>query len=177
MPESVKDRCTKSHEYIFLLSKNPNYYFNHEVIQEKSEYAEKDTRAVTGATIGVKESEGIYALNRSGVYQKNGKRNKRDVWNVAVNTFKGAHFATFPEELILPCILAGSEENDIVLDPFNGSGTTGIVSMKNGRKYIGIDLNNDYLKMAEKRFEELNDISEIVFEDNTVIKVKKVSLF
>jgi len=119
MPESVKDRCTRSHEYLFLLTKKDKYYYNNEAIKE-------------------------LALDGT-------KKNKRDVWTTQTSKFRGGHFATFPKTLIEPCILAGSEEGDIILDPFNGSGTTGIVAMNNKRKYIGCDLNSVYIEIAEKR--------------------------
>ena len=114
MPESVRDRCTKSHEYIFLLSKSQNYYFDVDTIKEQS-------------------------------------RRKRSVWNVNVKPYRGAHFATYPEELITPCILAGSEKNDIVLDPFMGSGTTAAVARSLGRYYIGCELHEDYNKLIQER--------------------------
>lgn len=120
MPESVTDRCTKSHEYIFLMSKSQNYYFDFEAIQE-------------------------------GSIDNIGKRNKRDVWSVSVKPFKEAHFATYPQELIAPCILAGCPQGGIVLDPFMGSGTTAIVASKLGRDYVGIELNPEYKEMAERR--------------------------
>ena len=114
MPESVRDRCTKSHEYIFLLSKSQNYYFDVDTIKEQS-------------------------------------RRKRSVWNVNVKPNKQAHFATYPPELITPCILAGSEENDIVLDPFMGSGTTAMVARSLGRYYIGCELHEEYNNLIQER--------------------------
>lgn len=154
MPESIKDRCTKSHEYIFLLSKMPNYYFDYESIQEI---------AVTGETVRDKNAEGYQADYAKGdrfskgehVYGKNGKRNKRDVWDVCVRPNHDAHFATFPEELIRPCILAGSRKGGIVLDPFFGSGTTGRVARQYGRNYIGIELNPEYVEIANRRAVEV----------------------
>ena len=120
MPESVTDRCTKSHEYIFLMSKSQKYYFDFEAIQE-------------------------------GSIDNIGNRNKRDVWSVSVKPFKEAHFATYPQELIAPCILAGCPQGGVVLDPFMGSGTTAIVASKLGRDYVGIELNPEYKEMAERR--------------------------
>ena len=114
MPESVRDRCTKSHEYIFLLSKSQNYYFNVDIIKEQS-------------------------------------RRKRSVWNVNTKPNKQSHFATYPPELITPCILAGSEENDIVLDPFMGSGTTAMVARSLGRYYIGCELHEEYNNLIQER--------------------------
>lgn len=120
LPESVKDRCTKAHEYIFLLSKSPRYYFDYEAIKEP--------------TVNSQD-----------------KRNRRDVWTVPVKPFKGAHFATFPTDLITPCILAGCPEGGIVLDPFFGAGTTGLVAQQNNRRWIGCELNADYALIAENR--------------------------
>ena len=122
MPESTKDRCTKSHEYIFLMTKNANYYFNNKNIAEESKtnYGEKS--------------------------------NKRAVWKINVSKYKDAHFATFPQELPELCIKASTKEGDVVLDPFFGSGTTGYVAQRLYRKWLGIELNKDYIKIAEKRF-------------------------
>lgn len=148
MPESVKDRCTKSHEYIFLLTKSKKYYFDSESIKEKAKKESKN-RYSFKFNVGTKETIGSGRLNAN----SNGKgfRNKRDVWTVNVKGCKGTHFATFPTELIKPCILAGCPENGIVLDPFFGSGTVGVVAKKLNRNYIGIDINEDYCKLAEKR--------------------------
>lgn len=150
MPESVKDRCTRSHEYIFLLSKQKNYFFDYKAIQEES---------VTEPCVRDKNAEGYQADYVGGerfspgerVYGANGKRNKRDVWTVCVAHNKFTHFATFPEELIEPCVLAGSRKGDTIIDCFSGSGTTGVVAVKNQRNYIGIDLSAEYNKIAEKR--------------------------
>ena len=150
MPESVKDRCTKSHEYIFLLSKNPTYYFDYTAILEV---------AVTGETVRDKNEEGYQADYAGGdrfskgahVYGKDGMRNKRDVWTVLPSRYKGAHFATFPEELISPMVLAGCPTGGVVLDPFMGSGTTGVVAKKNHRNYVGCELNSSYIDIAINR--------------------------
>lgn len=163
MPESVKDRCTKSHEYIFLLSKKPKYYFDYEAIQEDAIW--KDDKRLTAGRIEYdgKRSEGtdMHAQKSfvgSYVKKADGEegevypvRNKRDVWNVAVQPVKEAHFATYPEALIEPCILAGCKPGGVVLDPFFGSGTTGRVALKNNRHYIGIELNPDYIEIAKRR--------------------------
>ena len=117
MPESVRDRCTKSHEYMFLLSKNQNYYFDVDVIKEPT-------------------------------------RRKRSVWNVQTKPYKDAHFAVYPPELIEPCILASSQQNDIILDPFMGSGTTAMVAKSLGRYYIGCELHEDYGKLIENRISQ-----------------------
>ena len=154
MPESVRDRCTKVHEYIFLLSKSGKYYFDSEAIKEPS--VTKDVRRPYG-------SKGANALDARGL-DAQGKgapregfdgetRNRRSVWTVTTKPYKGAHFATYPPALIEPCILAGSREGGIVLDPFNGSGTTGEVAIQNGRRYIGIELNAAYLELAKARID------------------------
>ena len=120
MPESVRDRCSKSHEYIFLLSKSKNYYFNVDAIKEPT-------------------NDGT------------GLKRKKSVWNVKIKPYKEAHFAVYPPELIEPCILAGSEKNDIILDPFMGSGTTAMVAKQLGRYYNGCELNRDYNNLIQKR--------------------------
>jgi DNA modification methylase len=125
MPEAVKDRPTRCHEYVFLLTKNPHYFYNSEAIKEET-------------------TEGA------------NKRNKRSVWKINQKPYAGAHFAVFPEELVKTCMLAGSKEGDLVLDPFVGSGTTGAVANKLKRNFIGIDLNPDYCIMAEKRIKKEN---------------------
>ena len=124
MPESVRDRCTKSHEYMFLFSKNQNYYFDVDAIKEPT-------------------------------------RRKRSVWNVTKKPYKGAHFAVYPPELIEPCIKAGSEEGDIVLDPFMGSGTTAMVAKSLGRDYIGCELHEDYGNLIQKRVKEYHPVEEV----------------
>ncbi len=158
MPESVKDRCTKAHEYIFLLSKNRKYYFDNEAIKEDAK-PESEKRYKSTFHTGKKEISGQgrpgNASNTPGYKKWTGKRNKRSVWTVTTKPFKGAHFAVFPEDLIEPCILAGCPEGGIVLDPFMGSGTTAIVALKHNRNYIGIELNPEYIKIAEKRILEL----------------------
>ena len=165
MPESVKDRCTKSHEYIFLLSKSPKYYFDYEAIQEE---------AITGETTRDKSAEGYQADYPNGarfsegehVYGKDGKRNKRDVWSVIPSHYKEAHFATFPEELVTPMILAGCPKDGTVLDPFMGSGTTGAVAKLNRRHYIGCELNEAYIEMANRRIADATKIAnQITFDD------------
>lgn len=176
MPESVKDRCTKSHEYIFMLSKNPRYYFDSKSIQEDSVSYDKRPSALQRArekNYKTKDRENpeayLKSLPRFGgnkygdstdkhhqtksgnVYEYRPKRNKRDVWYITTKPYKGAHFATFPPDLIEPCILAGCPEGGIVLDPFGGSGTTGMVARQNGRDFILIELNKEYVKLCEER--------------------------
>jgi DNA modification methylase len=158
MPESVRDRCTKSHEYIFLLSKSRKYYYDYKAIQEPTTTYDSNIR---NRDIGkMNNTPGRSHMNglKHNMYKV---RNKRDVWSVPVRPFKGAHFATFPEELIKPCVLAGSRENGIVLDPFFGSGTTGIVATRFNRDFIGIELNSDYIGIAKRRLESVQ--TEMVF--------------
>lgn len=151
MPESVTDRPTKSHEYIFLLSKSVKYSYDADAIKEPtvtfdSNIRDRDSTRLNN-TPGRTKMGGLKMNN----YET---RNKRTVWDVPTKPFKEAHFATFPEKLIEPCILAGCPVGGMVLDPFNGSGTTGIVSVKNQRKYIGIDLNPEYIELSAKRLEK-----------------------
>ena len=146
MPESVKDRPTKAHEYIFLMSKSGRYYYDADAIKIHSKQP-NDDRGSRGNRKRV-PTEKISGIRNSGVYPM---ANRRSVWRVTTKPFKGAHFAVFPPALITPCILAGSARGDTVLDPFNGSGTTGVVCMKYERDYIGIDLNPDYIAMSRKR--------------------------
>ena len=140
MPESVKDRCTKAHEYIFLLSKSKYYHYDNEAIKEpvKQDWGTRDR------TNGKYHNPGTGLQPHSGLTKSYTKKNKRSVWSVNKKPYKGAHFATYPEELIEPCILAGSEKGDIVLDPFMGSGTTAVAAKTHGRHYIGCELHEDY---------------------------------
>ncbi len=150
MPESVTDRPTKSHEYIFLMTKSPRYYYDHEAIKEDAIWAE-EKRAGKGRLHYDGKRQGEKGTGQENFVSIVDKKNKRSVWQVNVKGYKEAHFATYPTELIEPCILAGSKENDIVLDPFSGSGTTGEVALKHGRNYIGLELNPDYAAISEKR--------------------------
>lgn len=171
MPESVTDRCTKSHEYIFLLSKSGKYYYDADAIKEESVYPENRPSGVVRNRIynyDSKENNNPQAYRKSvprgGFNSKTnhleGKeafkafkdfRNKRSVWTVPTGSYADAHFATYPEELIVDCIKAGCPEDGIVLDPFSGAGTTALVAAKLNRKYIGIELNPQYVAIAEKR--------------------------
>ena len=154
MPESVNDRCTKAHEYIFLLSKNPKYYFDNEAIKEdcvgKDERKWSDSYDNVGSII---QGDTNADIKRTKRYSKDGnfKRNKRSVWTVTTKPFKGAHFATFPMDLIEPCVLAGCPEGGTVLDPFGGSGTTGLVADRHKRNAVLIELNPDYIDITNKR--------------------------
>ena len=149
MPESVTDRCTKSHEYIFLLTKNQKYYFDHESIKEPATTKSEGIRF--GGNKYGDNDDPKYATKSGNVSKEYEKANKRDVWSVPVKPYSGAHFAVYPEELIEPCILAGSKVGDIVLDPFFGSGTTGAVAQKLGRKWVGCELNKNYEKLQNER--------------------------
>lgn len=200
MPESVTDRCTKSHEYIFLLSKSPKYYYDHEsiktqvvdaTVQRMMQQIEKQKggNRVPGKTNGSMKAVGpgrvprkgvdvnggnqasslgipAMALNGNGVSGHSGyfdmdgnligggMANKKSVWTVTTKPFSEAHFATFPEDLIVDCIKAGCPEGGIVLDPFMGAGTTALVASKLNRNYIGFELNSDYIKIANKRLRD-----------------------
>ena len=166
MPESVRDRCTKSHEYIFLLTKSPQYFYDDIAVQEDAKTAPGATwkeRKAAGATAGnVIVGDGVRNGTQRVVHGKgvtsnltrqDGKRNKRSVWTVTTRPFKGAHFATFPPALIEPCILAGCPEGGTVLDPFFGAGTTGLVAQRHNRKWIGCELNPEYAAIAQARIE------------------------
>lgn len=152
MPESVTDRCTKSHEYIFLLSKEPRYYFDYQAIQEEA-VTQIDHRIGTRVEYDGKRQAGTGTRAFISLKTKDGVviRNKRDVWCVPTKAYREAHFAMFPEKLIADCIKAGSRENGVVLDPFMGSGTTAIVARKLNRKYIGFELSKEYVKIANER--------------------------
>lgn len=145
MPESVKDRPTKSHEYIFLMSKNAKYYYDAEAIKETYQGLGKP-RVFAKAGNGDRNDTGrVYEA------RDDGGRNKRSVWTVTTKPYKGSHFATFPPKLIEPCILAGSRFGDIVLDPFGGSGTTAQVAETFGRKWIICELNDNYKSLINRR--------------------------
>jgi DNA modification methylase len=146
MPESVTDRCTKAHEYLFLLSKSERYYFDAVAMREDAVKGSAGSSFTKGKTAE-------HQLNRSSKTERveDGKRNRRSVWTVATKPYKGAHFATFPPELITPCILAGSRPGDVVLDPFMGSGTTAQVAQSLGRNWLGCELNPEYAPLQLAR--------------------------
>ena len=162
MPESVRDRCTKAHEYIFLLSKSQKYFFDSDAMKEPAVSTDKRPSALKrsrafGYNTKDKAIKG-YADNPSEVSRSDvasETRNRRSVWTVATKPYKGAHFATFPPALIEPCILAGSRTGDIVLDPFMGSGTTAAVAIQHGRQYLGCELNPEYKPLQDARIEAL----------------------
>ena len=158
MPESVTDRCTKSHEYIFLLSKSLQYYFDAKAIAEQQQQSSRErlTRGWNGdGDRGYPNGPQNHLKNYMGSFDSVEEtpltRNKRDVWTVTTKPYREAHFATFPEDLIVPCIKAGCPEGGIVLDPFMGAGTTALVAHKLNRNYIGTELNPEYCQIAEKR--------------------------
>jgi DNA modification methylase len=155
MPESVTDRCTKAHEYIFLMSKSQRYYYDAEAVKEP--FAdERMGNPKGGGQYSVGSGRNDNGALKTGKWNEDGKatgRNCRSVWTVATHPYKEAHFATFPPDLIEPCILAGCPEGGTVLDPFFGSGTTGLVCSRLNREYIGIELNGEYVEMAKRRIE------------------------
>jgi len=162
MPESVTDRCTKSHEYIFLLSKSQKYYFDYKSIREKAEYDGRKDTIMKGSdkyktSVVPNKKEHIMAARGHERWQQdeegNYLRNKRSVWTISVKPFRTAHFAVFPEALIEPCLLSSCPVGGVVLDPFIGSGTTAIVAIKQNKRYIGIDLNPKYCEIARKRID------------------------
>jgi DNA modification methylase len=165
MPESVNDRCTKAHEYIFLLSKSQRYYYDREAVRE-------EVKETTNGKAGVRRSGDSKTRSREhwGVphnpenviveYDEIKGANKRSVWSVPTKPYEGAHFAVFPEELIEPCIMAGAPVGGVVLDPFMGSGTTAQVAQHLGRKYLGCELNPEYKPLQDKRLRQLSLVLE-----------------
>jgi site-specific DNA-methyltransferase (adenine-specific) len=148
LPESVKDRPTRSHEYIFLLSKKEKYYFDAESIAEPSVAGFNGSSFTKGKTLAAAEM--LQPVDR-GERIETGTRNKRSVWTVPTKPFKGAHFAVMPPALAEPCILAGCPKGGVVIDPFMGSGTTAYVAAKHGRNSVGIELNDNYLPLIRER--------------------------
>lgn len=167
MPESVRDRCTKAHEYIFLLSRSSHYFFDYKAIREVAKCGHRGSSFNSDSDIATKRRLGQKPRpsQKKGSFNSKGEaldghapfraiveyRNKRSVWSVSTKPFRGAHFATFPPDLIEPCILAGSRIGDKVLDPFMGAGTTWLVSERLGREFIGVEINPDYARISEKR--------------------------
>jgi len=181
MPESVQDRCTKSHEYIFLLSKSPKYFYDIEAISEPAQYwgerdrtngkyhnegsglqphsgltGKKKTNIRFGGNKYGDNDDPKYATKSGNEWVAGETKNKRSVWSIPVKPYSGAHFAVFPEELIEPCIMAGSRVGDTVLDPFMGSGTTAQVAQNLGRQYLGCELNPDYESLQKKRLRQMS---------------------
>lgn len=185
MPESIKDRCTKAHEYLFLLSKSPRYYFDQAAIREPAAASsvarwsqdvanQAGSNRQPGKTNGAMKAVGgsrrnSFARNTKYTEGEHGQtgqhradradiaydesRNKRSVWTVATASFKGAHFATFPPDLIRPCVLASAPRGGLILDPFGGAGTTALVAMQEGRQSVICELNPEYAAIARKRLD------------------------
>lgn len=153
MPESVRNRCTKAHEYVYLLTKAPRYYYDVDAIKEPvaASSAARLSQPTLATQAGSTRVPGKTNGTMKAVGGADGKRNRRSVWTVTTKPFKGAHFATFPPDLIEPCILAGSPAGGTVLDPFGGAGTTGLVAAKHGRSAILCELNPQYAEMARAR--------------------------
>jgi site-specific DNA-methyltransferase (adenine-specific) len=154
MPESVTDRCTKAHEYIFLFSKSQKYHFDASAIREPLANPERTNFQSGSRPNGENKDRNdndLSVRSKDAVYEN---RNKRSVWTVTTKPYSGAHFATFPPDLIEPCILAGAPEGGIVLDPFMGSGTTAHTALRAGRQYVGCELNGEYIKLANKRLSQ-----------------------
>jgi DNA modification methylase len=156
MPESVKDRCTKSHEYVFLLSKSARYHFDAAAIEEPSANVSRAGKIERTFHSANRKGAGRNDVGREVL--RTATRNKRDVWTVATKPFKEAHFACFPLKLIEPCILAGCPAGGVVLDPFAGAGTTWLVAKQHGRQFVGIELNPEYAEMARKRVESVQAV-------------------
>ena len=170
MPSSVKNRPTVDHEYIFMFAKSKNYYYNQDAIREPHVTFSESSKMRGGRNhFGKRGSTPEKGKNSGNSNLHNGRwdqafnplgRNKRTVWEIPLSKFRGAHFAVFPEKLVEICILAGSKPGTLVCDPFSGSGTTGVVALKHGRKYIGCDINPVYTNMARER---LNKIENSLF--------------
>jgi DNA modification methylase len=167
MPESVQDRPTRAHEQVFLLSKSPRYFYDADAIREP-DAGQDHARSVLAGQPSLEPSGGIAAPHR-GLRTSSGRdglgRNKRSVWTLSSRPYPEAHFATFPPELPEPCILAGSAPGDTVLDPFSGAATTGLVALRRGRSYVGIELSPEYAALSRRRIVDdaplLNQPSEV----------------
>jgi len=200
MPESVTDRPSKSHEHIYLLTKQAKYFYDRDAVDEavagttharislnlalqegthranggmKSNGPLKavlrgSTRKMAEAGSGIANNDS-YEASRGLMVEK---RNRRDVWRMNTQGFPGAHFAVFPPELPETCIRAGSKPGDLILDPFSGAGTTGLVAVRLGRRYVGIELNPEYVAMSEKRIRDDHGLDEAPAEDTTVNKAQ-----
>jgi len=157
MPESVKDRCTKAHEYVFLMSKASKYRYDRTAIWEPAKTAGRRSGFATTGEAGYqalamnRKPSGNQIPENAARYVRPDFTNKRSVWAISTKPFGGAHFAVMPEALVEPCILAGSSPGDLVLDPFAGSGTVGVVALRHGRDFVGVELNPEYAAIAEAR--------------------------
>jgi DNA modification methylase len=157
MPESVTDRCTKAHEYLFLLTKSAKYYFDNEAIKEDAKWS-SDKRAGEGRLTYEGKRQGQDGTGQEAFVSIVDKRNRRSVWTIPTKPFRGAHFAVMPEALVEPCILASSRPDDTILDPFTGSGTVAVVSLRHGRNYIGTELNPEYVDIARERITQADPL-------------------
>jgi DNA modification methylase len=161
MPESVQDRCTKAHEYIFLMSKSSKYFYDADAIKEVAIHEGRIVKASgSDAKNGAKGEFGATAAGFTTHDTLVTERNKRSVWTVTTKPYAGAHFAVFPQDLIEPCILAGAPIGGVVLDPFMGSGTTAQVAQHLGRQYLGCELNEDYKPLQQKRLRQMSLVLE-----------------
>jgi DNA modification methylase len=153
MPESVRDRCTKAHEYVFLLTKSERYYYDADAVSEPAAYAGVQKNDFSASAIGLRIKPSGNAVPGT-VYTVKPTRNRRSVWTVTTKPYSGAHFAVMPADLVEPCIKAGCPEGGTVLDPFAGSGTTLAVAAEMGRSAIGCELNPEYIRLAERRIKD-----------------------
>ena len=168
-PEPTKDRCTKAHEYLFLLSKSKKYYYNREPIREP-------VKATTGKAFGAPKFgkhriKGNYQIATSKTYKKIKGANKRSVWSIPKGNYKGAHFATFPPDLIIPCVLAGSKAGQVILDPLSGTNTVGLVCEKYKREWIAIELSKEYCDLSIKRIKT----EEVIARDKSILRFLKTN--
>jgi DNA modification methylase len=162
MPESVTDRCTKAHEYVFLLSKSERYYYGFDAMQEPAAEVSKARmkRGVSGSHKNINGAPGQTAHSMSKPRERGSitaapeTRNRRSVWTITTKPYSGAHFAVMPADLVKPCIMAGCREGGVVLDPFSGSGTTAMVARDLSCRYVGIELNPEYVEISLKRLEQ-----------------------
>jgi DNA modification methylase len=161
MPESVTDRCTKSHEYLFMLTKSAKYYFDNEAIKEDAKWS-SDKRAGEGRLTYDGKRQGANGTGQEAFVSIVDKRNRRSVWTIPTKPFRGAHFAVMPEALVEPCILASSRQDDTILDPFTGSGTVAVVALRHARNFIGTELNPEYANIAQQRINESNPLFNTV---------------
>lgn len=165
MPESVRDRCTKAHEYVFLMTKSERYFFDHEASKEEavSDKPAGNKRHKYADAYAAEDSE--QHRTKAGLLELAGKewetRNRRSVWTIPTKPYAGAHFAVFPEELVEPCILAGSRPGDIVFDPFMGSGTVASVAQRLGRRWLGAELNPEYIALQAERTRQPGLVLEV----------------
>ena len=162
MPESVTDRCTKSHEYLFMLTKNSRYYFDNQAIVEPAKWERWGDQTVIKNQQGTAKWIGNQTKE---LLQERTTKNRRSVWSIPTKPFKGAHFAVMPEALVEPCVLATSRPEDVVFDPFTGSGTVAVVALRHQRQFVGTELNSEYAELARCRIVDsqplLNDVEII----------------